>query len=344
MTDQSGPIGPQHDEARWLEKRREGIGASEVPAILGTHPFLTERDVYFNKVGGQEQEVTPFMERGRYLESAAADLYQRETGRTLRRIPLLQHKELPILMATLDRQILASDDNPTAGLELKVPAWQTFAKVRAEGLPAHWILQAQTQAMVTGYPFIAFGILNADAWKMVVHDFEPIADMSEMILNRVGEWWEKHIIAGTPPAPKITPPIELPEVPVSTDIITRDDPLWHEATALFREGKDILAQAKELDKTARDRLKGLMVDGGHSVAEGGGMRVYYRMKDGRLTIDKKELKVRALDRDTLIHDLVHEHGWPISEAQDLAEGASLDLDTVQTRGNAYAELRPYIIK
>jgi len=345
-TEKQGPLAPYHDEKEWLEARRSGVGASEVAAILGVEgcPF-TERDVYFSKVLGEEQESTPYMERGRILEAPAADLYARETGRQLRRMPLVRHKELPILFADLDRQILAGEDHPTAGLEIKVPAWRTCAKVRKDGILPHWIIQAQVQKMVTGYPFIAFGILNADAWKMITHDFKGIPEMEEKILERVDKWWQDHVVAGTPPAPKIEAPIELPEVAVDTEVVTRDDEEWMEAAGLYLEAKATHDEAKALYDLAKDRMKRLMRDANHRVVEGGGLRVYLNQQAGRKSFQQKDLKAaKPVSREALIHDLQAIHHIPLSMATKLANECALDLTTFEKQGRPYEVLRAYDLK
>ena len=35
----------------WLNYRRQGIGGSDVAAVLGVSPFRTARDVYYDKLG-----------------------------------------------------------------------------------------------------------------------------------------------------------------------------------------------------------------------------------------------------------------------------------------------------
>jgi putative phage-type endonuclease len=345
-TEKQGPLAPYHDEKEWLEARRSGIGASEVAAILGVEgcPF-DERDVYFSKVLGEEQKQTRYMRRGRVLEAPAADLYQEETGRKLRRMPLVRHKDLPILFADLDRQILAGEDNPTAGLEIKVPAMRNYLKIRKEGILPHWLIQAQVQKMVTGYPFIAFGIFNADAWEIMTHDFTGIPAMEERILERVDKWWTDHIVAGVPPAPKLETPIELPGVEVDTEIVTRNDQPWLDAVALLLDAKEVLEEAKGLDKVARDRIKNLLRDANQRVAEGGGVRVYLNQKPGRMSFQKKELAaVRPVSREALINDLQVRHHMPLSAAEKLADECALDLTAFEKQGRAYEELRPYFLK
>ena len=42
---------------QWLAFRRLGIGGSDVAAIMGISPFVTSRDLYYDKIG-----VTPVIE------------------------------------------------------------------------------------------------------------------------------------------------------------------------------------------------------------------------------------------------------------------------------------------
>jgi hypothetical protein len=88
-----------------------------------------------------------------------------------------------------------------------------------------------------------------------------------------------------------------------------------------------------------------MLEGGQEVVEGAGLRVYCRTKDGRLSFQKKDLAAaRPIDRTTLIEGLVQDHKWAPSEAEALADLAMLDVSSFEKRGNAYQELRPYVLK
>lgn len=43
----------------WHKWRREGIGGSDAPALLGVSPYKTRRQLYFEKVEGIEEEISP---------------------------------------------------------------------------------------------------------------------------------------------------------------------------------------------------------------------------------------------------------------------------------------------
>lgn len=66
--------------AEWLALRRETVGASEVAALLGVHPWITAYGLYALKAGLAlaDQEETPAMRRGRMLEDDALAILQEE--------------------------------------------------------------------------------------------------------------------------------------------------------------------------------------------------------------------------------------------------------------------------
>jgi predicted phage-related endonuclease len=344
--EKTGALGPHLDEEAWLKERKNYLGASEVAAILGVEGApMTELDVYLDKTGATEgKKETKYMRRGKVMEEPAAELYAEETGRKIRRIPMRVHPTLPIA-ATLDRQVLAGEDNPTAGLEIKVPAWRTFSKVLRDGILPHWIIQGSVQQMVTGYPFIAFGILNADAWEMVTHDFYPIPGLAPQIEDKVGKWWETHIVGGVAPIPKITPPLELPEVDANTKIVKVDDERWAKAASMLMAAREVLEDAQELDKLARDTMKEYMRDKDLNAAEGAGIRAYLKTQAGRKTFQPKELMaVKPLDRNAVIDALVQIHSWSLSEAQDLADQATLSFGPFWKVGRDFETFKPYFLK
>lgn len=65
--------------AKWLEQRREGIGGSDVAAIVNYSPFKSSRTLFFEKTGQlPEQEATLPMLLGNYLESGIIEMFEAE--------------------------------------------------------------------------------------------------------------------------------------------------------------------------------------------------------------------------------------------------------------------------
>lgn len=344
-TTATAPIAQYHDEQRWLEERKTGIGGSEVAAIFGEHPFLTARELWERKTGrAVEQAETAAMRRGRLLEDVAAQLYSEETGRKLRRQPLRRHPQHAYLLASIDRQILAGPDHDTGACEIKVPGWQTFSRIRREGLPPYMILQAQHEALVWGYSYTAFGIFHADSVRLLTFDVAADPQIQEMIVNEAGEWWEKYVVKDVPPPEPEGVPLELPEV--EGEIVFRTDPEWAEAAALFKEAAQIKAEADELDKLARDRLRELIGENNFGCFEGAGLRCYYTPRPGSRLYAQEVKAIAAakpLDREK-VAQLLREAGEAEGTITAFLDECALDLSQFERHGAPSTTFRPYILK
>src|SRR5690349_5812461 len=71
------------DRAAWLDARAPFIGASEVSALLGRHPFVRASRLALEKNNGASRPETPAMRRGRYLEAAVANMWSDDHGLAL---------------------------------------------------------------------------------------------------------------------------------------------------------------------------------------------------------------------------------------------------------------------
>lgn len=66
--------------ATWLAWRRNGIGASDAPAIMGENPWKTPDEILADKMGLSEPYSNAVMERGSALEPEARRQYERTFG------------------------------------------------------------------------------------------------------------------------------------------------------------------------------------------------------------------------------------------------------------------------
>ena len=67
----------------WLAYRRKGIGGSDAAAVLGISPFMTARDLYYDKLGisaQSDEENWVAKEIGHLLEPLVANIFERRTG------------------------------------------------------------------------------------------------------------------------------------------------------------------------------------------------------------------------------------------------------------------------
>lgn len=211
----------------WLAARRETIGSSDVPAILGLSPYRGPWDVYADKMGlAQEMKETPEMALGRRLEGRVLEDYAKGAGVTITPASAEQptvwvHRDHPWATCT--------PDGETIGL-LNGLAWNNgIAEAKIDVHGAHWsawheeptvvgpdawpektwdifpcpfwyAAQCYWQLEVTGLAFCDIAcqgprISQPVRWHRIMRN----PDLQTAILRRVAAWREKHIVGQTPP-------------------------------------------------------------------------------------------------------------------------------------------------
>ncbi len=99
-----------HEE--WLARRKSGIGGSDMAAILGISPFRTPLSVWLDKTGrSAEQPETIRQKIGKALEPTAAEEYEAQTGRKVRKCNVLLKGTDPgdVRLGNVDRLCVCED-------------------------------------------------------------------------------------------------------------------------------------------------------------------------------------------------------------------------------------------
>ena len=186
--------------ADWLARRRMGVGASEVSAILGVNDYLSCYALWADKSGllpilDLESEAAHF---GQVLEPIVASEYERRNAcavRDLGRYSLLTNPLYPRLFATLDREIVDLVRGPGA-LECKAPGWRQAIHWEEEP-PLAYVVQVQAQLAVTGWQW---GVLAAILGGQRFVQYE-VARNDDLILEigiAVADFWRR-VEANDPP-------------------------------------------------------------------------------------------------------------------------------------------------
>lgn len=143
------------DRDAWLAARRTGLGASDIPSILGCG-FLTPAEVWAQKRGLPIPESVDNVERvrwGNVMEPITISEYSQPyySGRPATRSGVMyRSREVPFITATLD----ATTEHPEHGtIPLEVKGLDAFrAETWSDGPPERVYYQVQTQMLVTGAP------------------------------------------------------------------------------------------------------------------------------------------------------------------------------------------------
>jgi putative phage-type endonuclease len=244
----------------WLRERARGIGASEVAAVLGCSPWLTPLRLFGLKCGVLDPaDESERMKLGRRLEPLVADLYSEETGRALRDLgpyTVLRHPDVPILSATLDREIVATAERPVGVLELKTTGFQREDEW-VEHPPLHVLIQAQAQLAVTGHTWASIAVLIAGQrflWLDMVRNETFIA----LMLERVIAFWDcVQRVDPPPPAPTDLETLRvLYPADLGTTVSLPEQALVWDAT--WREARIEVAKWRAVMEDAEARIKGAM--------------------------------------------------------------------------------------
>lgn len=186
-------VGTGMDRQEWLAKRRQGLGGSDIAALLGISRWHSPLSLWLEKRGEldeQQERVTSAQEWGLELEDPIRRAYTRKTGVGVYQLPeytMYRSRELPIALVTPDGY---ADDG--GGFEAKTSSQFMADEWQDEHgrpvLPAYYEAQAQWESAVTGWDHVHFGVLigASDFRTMTV-----VADkeLHEQLYERAREFW-----------------------------------------------------------------------------------------------------------------------------------------------------------
>jgi len=276
------------DRAAWLDARKKGIGGSDAGVIVGLNRWKSPFALWLEKTGQMEPdslEDNEYVYWGNVLEETVAREFTLRTGKKVRRCGLLQHDEIPFLLASVDRLVVGEN----AGLECKTANGFAAKDWDGDNVPDSYYVQCQHYMLVTG----------AERWYIacliggnhfVMQTIERNEDDIKALLEAEKEFWQK-VTTGEMPdvdgsedcaralAEKFKGGLPAIELPSSADGI------FSEIDTLTESAESIKMQIEE----KKNELRKLLGD-----AEAGttatGRKVTWKVQAGRVTIDSKRLK------------------------------------------------------
>lgn len=266
----------------WYAARRKGLGSSDAPILTGDAPWGDVLTLYAVKAGIIDEpgrDSAP-MEWGRRLEDAIAGWWSEATGKAVEPADyLLQHAELPWMLASLDRRV----EGENAILEVKTRRYadDEWGPADSAEIPAHYLVQVQWQLGVTGcdvaYVAVLFG--GSEPRPYVIPRDQPMIDL---LIELGADFW-RCVESGTPPEALIRKE-RAPIVPLHDGEIEADATLAlgiegvHNLRAEIKQRKDDLGAAEEAVKTLL---------GDYTAARAGAYRATYKPQADRQITDWK---------------------------------------------------------
>lgn len=321
-------------------ERRTGIGGSDIAAIVGADFDRTPLDVYNEKMGlAPPAPTNPHIRRGVLFEPIARQMYIEQTGNKVAVAGLRRMRDHEIVIGHVDGLVAARDGVPAGVLEIKCPGIGMWGKIKREGLPMKWVLQAQWYMAVTSRKWCDVAVFNAEFAELHVLRVDADSDLQRQLVERAEIWWTTHIVRQSPPTTDVEP-IVLPAW--DGRVAKRTDEEWGAAVEAYRAAKEVYDASEALVAAGKDRLLELM--GADAVVEGAGVRIYNTPQDGRLSFDRKLLEnLKPLDRAKVFEALAEAHDVPDAVIKAIGD-CSLDLSKLERRGKPFTTFRLFTLK
>ncbi|MDF2685100.1 MAG: putative phage-type endonuclease domain protein [Clostridia bacterium] len=173
----------------WLEKRRQGIGGSDVPALVlypAMYKYRSPAEVWKDKLFGSTEFKSEAARLGRYLEPYIAKRFTEETGIKVRKCnKMLKSKIYPFMLGNIDYMVIGEN----AGLECKTTSIFNDKKFDDTDYPCEYFIQCQHYMAVTGFDtwYLAVLIGNKKFRHYTVYKNEAVQNM---ILKKEVKFWQ----------------------------------------------------------------------------------------------------------------------------------------------------------
>lgn len=201
-------------QEQWLGERAKDVTSTEVSALYGLSPYLTEFELFHNKRDNVIVRIEPNerMRWGNRLESAIAHGVAEDQGWDISKLNVYARDPAARIGSSFDFKINSSSDGPGI-LEVKNVDWLQYQRNWIDDgagnieAPEHIELQIQHQMEILDYSWTALTVLVGGNEQKVVlrnRDREIGAD----IRQRVAAFWER-VQNNTAPSPDYTADAEF---------------------------------------------------------------------------------------------------------------------------------------
>jgi putative phage-type endonuclease len=191
-----------------MNDRKQGIGGSEVAAILGISPWEGPLQVYARKVGLIE-DVEPSlpMRVGKNLEALILEEYGRHTNQlVVRNLETFSHPKAPWRLATPDGFVLGNGRTVKWGVEAKAVGSPIGWGPGEEEIPSHYLVQVVWYSRIisdvyaTDIPWWDVAVLIGNK-EMRYYRIQRNYELEEELIEAVDKFWHDHVLKRMPPEP-----------------------------------------------------------------------------------------------------------------------------------------------
>ena len=274
------------ERTAFLERRKSGIGGSDVAAVLGVSKWKTPYQLWLDKTSDTvEEKESDILHFGTVLEQVIADEYARRNNvKVLRRNQMYRRADHPELIANIDRYVVG-------GKILECKTCNAYASSKfGEGgdeVPDEYLLQVQHYMHVTGYHEADLAVLiGGNEYRQFSLTYD--ADLANYAADRCVEFWNDYVVPQVPPPAIVQDNLTeyYKAVPGSSIVATEE---IAELCRLYKEESAAEKAAKERKEALGSQIKLFAAENEIITnAEGKTLATWKKGKD-RATVDWKAL-------------------------------------------------------
>jgi putative phage-type endonuclease len=180
---------PEAATQAWHDKRRRGLGGSEIAIIMGLSPYRTPYSLWLEKTGRKQPDnisMMPHVQRGIQGEKSCRLLLERKylVSFTPKSWELGDICRCNDDGYSLDRNML---------LEIKCMGKKSHAEAKDGIIPEHYRLQCQWNLMVSGADKCLFVSYRPEDEDMVEIEVLPNTEEHKKMKALAERWWQVHV-------------------------------------------------------------------------------------------------------------------------------------------------------
>ena len=273
------------DRDKWQAIRRQGIGGSDIAAILGLSKWKSAWQLWNEKRGMVEDEdlsENEYVYWGTVLEEVVANRFCELTGKQVRKSGTLADDVYGYMHANVDRLVVGEK----AGLECKTANGFAAKAWADDEVPTPYYLQCQWYMMITGFEKWYIACLiggNHFVWKEIPRNDEDIEAMRTAAID----FWDM-VQTGRMPAvdgsASCSAALSAKFTPQPGLEITLDDDDVERLITLKAGLKEMEKAVAEAENTIKEKM------GEAEIGTAGEHRITWKQQAGRVTVDAKRLK------------------------------------------------------
>lgn len=180
------------NEAEFLEKRKAGIGGSDIAHLFSLEPYFCETRVALDKLGFVGEDISnEHMERGKRLEPIVISKLEDVLKKTITKAGAGYNDNFPFIRVNADALIFGEDFKLEAVVEIKCPAKFSYFNMLKNGIPEYYNLQAHAEMLAYGVDKCYFVLYCEEIDSLHVFEIYKCEDYKERIFEKCLDFWGK---------------------------------------------------------------------------------------------------------------------------------------------------------